>query len=113
MDLLKNDFNNYSEINNLNITLEFEILKYDKPTDSYVFFKQFIESSLKKSTNKNNNKAYDIYFYDNKYLNIYGPYLLDLKDLIPKDYIEMHDPRVIKEICTYNDTALVGFVIIH
>jgi len=111
-------FSKYAEKNNLNITIKVELMKFVSPSDSYANFKSLVETSLKKSNNINdknstneiNNKIYDIYIYDNKYTKIYGPYLLDLKDNLPKEYIELYDSKIVSEVCTYKD-KLVGLVI--
>jgi len=84
------------------------MLKYEKPTDSFNSFKLFIESSLKKSNN-----TFDIYFFDNRYTSTFGSDLLNLKEFLPKEHIEMYDSETIKETCTYykNDSEkLVGLV---
>jgi len=92
-------------------------MKFTNPSDSYANFKSLVESSLKKSNNiynDSNNEIhstkFDIYIYDNRYTNIYGPYLLDLKDNLPKGFIEMYDSKIVSELCTYND-KVVGLVI--
>jgi len=104
-------FAEYAEKNNLNITIQVELMKFVSPSDSYANFKSLVETSLKKSNNINNdknstNEVYDIYVYDNKYTNIYGPYLLDLKDNLPKEYIEMYDSKIVNDVCTYKDEVV-------
>jgi len=102
----KEKFREYAERNNIkNITINIDILKYDKPSDSYSYFKSLVESLLKKGKN-----PYDMFFYNSKYTSIYGPYLLNLNSNLPKEHIEMYNPRVLKEECTYNN-ELVGLVI--
>jgi len=97
---LENEFNSYAQEKGLDITLKMEILKHEQATDSYAFFKSLIESSLRKS-------KLDIYFYDNKYTSIYGPYLMDLNKVLSKETIEINDPKILEETCTYNG-QLVG-----
>jgi len=103
---LIDDYNKYAENNNLNITVNIEIIKYEKPTDSITNFKSFVEESLKKNKNSKKNK-FDIYFYDNRYTNMYGQYLIDLKDSLPEELLKMYDTNSMKEACFYND-ELVG-----
>ena len=118
--IFEQDFGKYAEENNLNITIKVELMKFINPSDSYANFKSLVESSLKKSNNINNDKnsnneihstKFDIYIYDSKYTNIYGPYLLDLKNNLPEEHIEMYNPKVVSEICTYKD-KVVGLVLL-
>jgi len=96
---MENEFTEYAKKNNLNFKIDLETLSYEKPSDSYSFFKLFVEQSLK----KHNNNTRDIYFYDSKYSNLYGPYLLNLLDKIPKEHIEKYDSKIINEECTFED----------
>ena len=102
---IEEEFNGYAEQNNLNFTVNVELVVYDKPTDTYSNFHQLTESFLKKNRNK-----YDIYYYDSKYSNVFGPYLADLKYLLPKDIIDIYDPKIINETSIYED-KLIGLVI--
>ena len=102
--LMEEGFNQYAARKNLNITLNVDILIYDKPTDAYKYFISLVESSLKKNSVK-----YEIYFYDNAYSDMYGPYLLNLNNNLPKEHIEMYDTKILNETCYYKD-ELVGFV---
>jgi len=81
------------------------VIKYEKPSDSYSYFKSLVESLLNK-----NNFPYDMYFYDSKYTDIYSPHLLNLKHNIPEEYIEKFDPRIIREAYSIED-ELVGLVL--
>jgi len=99
------DFNDYSEENNLNITLELEMV--DKVNNQFDSYSAYIETVLQKK----NNIKYDILIYDNSYTQKYGPHLLDLKDYI-KDDVSMFDDILIKDSCTYKD-ELVGLVNIN
>ena len=101
---LEKEFDEYAENNNLNVKIKFDVIKYEKPTDSYSYFKTLVESLLKKSTS-----PYDVYYYDSTYLNIYGPYLLNLSDYLPKEHIDMY--KIVKEACTYGENEVVGLVI--
>jgi len=97
------NFEKYAIENNFNITIHVETMKFENARDSNQSFTSVVESSLKKSN------KFDIYFYDNRYTYIYGPYLLNLKGILPKEYINMFNSRVLEEIGTYND-SLVGIV---
>jgi len=106
----ENIFNEYARKNHMNIIIEVEVMKFENPTDSYSNFKLFVELSLKKSNiikTSNNEKIHNgklnIYFYNVKYTNIYGPYLLDLKENLLKEHIEVYDSKILNEACTYNN----------
>ncbi|OUM57926.1 hypothetical protein PIROE2DRAFT_16935, partial [Piromyces sp. E2] len=47
--------------------------------------------------------------YDNinKYITDFSPYLLDLNQYLDSDHIEMFDPDIIRDLCSYND-KLIG-----
>jgi len=92
----------------MNITVDIENMKFESPTDSYSNFKLFVDLFLKKSNStktsndeKIHNWKFDVYFYNVKYTNIYGPYLLDLKENLPKEHIEKFDSKILNEACTY------------
>jgi len=76
-------------------------MKYENPSDSYAYFDLLLESSIKKKN------KFDIYFYDSRYSYKYARYFLDMSKYLPKEIIELYDPRVIKEICMFGD-QLVG-----
>ena len=114
----KDEFEEYAKANNSTTTINVESMKYENPTSSYTNFKLLVESSLKKSNNihnanneKNNNTKFDIYFYDMRFTNLYGPYLLNLKEYLSKEFIEMYNSDIIEKTAIYND-ELVGLVII-
>jgi len=83
-----------------NLTIELQISDEDS-NDS-------CELLLKKNYMKKKS-PFDIYIYDFKNTDILGPYLLDLKNSLPKEHIEMYDSRIIKETCIYEE-ELVGLV---
>jgi len=99
------EFNEFSRNNNLDIKVNVELLEFEKPTDSYENLKSIIVSLFQKKK-----KTYDIYYYDSNYSFIFGPYLLNLKDHLEKEYIEMYDPKILKETGTYKD-AVIGLPI--
>ncbi|ORX83189.1 periplasmic binding protein-like II [Anaeromyces robustus] len=98
-----NDFNKYSENNNLNITINLNLLTTLNSTYSGIDFGSLIETLNKKKSTK-----YDFYFYDSLYSENYGSHFLDLKKWIPQEYIDNYDPSTLKQTCMYND-KLIGF----
>ena len=101
------EFNEYAKSRNLDIKVNVDLLVFEKPTDSYSNFKSLIMSLFKK-----NNTNYDIFYYDSKYSFIFGPYLLNLKDHLEKELIDIYDSKIINETCTYKD-SLIGLVILY
>ncbi|OUM58657.1 hypothetical protein PIROE2DRAFT_16014 [Piromyces sp. E2] len=102
-------FNEYSEENNLNITIKLNLLTSKNDGYAYDNYGTLIEALLKK--NKNN---YDIYFYESNCLSVYSSYFLDLKKYLSKELIELYDSKILSELCIY-DNKLVGlpFYIIY
>jgi len=98
---VEKEFSEYAKNNNFDITIDLEVLVYEKPTDAYSYFKSLVESLLNK-----NNSPYDMYFYDSKYTDIYSPYLLNLKDNVPEEFLEKFDSKIISEICTSEDKVV-------
>jgi len=82
-------------------------MNFENPTDSDENYKSVVESSLIKSINNN---KFDIYFYNLRFTDIYGPYLLDLKELLSREHIERYNSKIISDTCFYNG-QLVGLVL--
>jgi len=66
-----------------------------------------VETYLRKKDSKKKIVIYDILFYDIVYSHRFGPYLLNLYDILPKDHIDMYHPKVIQESCNFKD-KIVG-----
>ena len=103
------EFNEYAKNRTLDIKLNVEVTKFDNPSDSYENFKSLVEATLKKSNNGKSNNKYDMYFYSCKESDIYGPYLLNLYDVLEKEDIEVFDQNLIQRTCM-NNGKLVGMV---
>jgi len=101
---LINNFNDYSIKNNLNITLNLNLLTPKNSTVNRDEFFSLIDSFLQKKSNK-----YDIYFYDNIYTPKFEPYFLDLNKLLPKEHINLYKSIENYESYSYNN-KLVGLV---
>ncbi|ORX84846.1 periplasmic binding protein-like II [Anaeromyces robustus] len=98
-------FNQYSRKNNLDIKVELNVMTRNNFTVSFENSYIMVESLLKKKNHK-----YDIFIYDYTYLKNYSPYLLDLKNLFPKEHIDMYNKQVLSQACEY-DGKLLGFPI--
>ena len=101
---LINYFNDYSIKNNLNITLNLNLLTPKNSTVNRDEFFSLIDSFLQKKSNK-----YDIYFYDNIYTPKFEPYFLYLNKLLPKEHINLYKSIENYESYSYNN-KLVGLV---
>ncbi|OUM69935.1 hypothetical protein PIROE2DRAFT_2135 [Piromyces sp. E2] len=107
------EFNKYSIKNGLNIKLNLMLLTQANITFSVTDYGTIVEALLNK-----NSKKYDIYFYDNVYIDKYGEYLQDLKGLISDDLINKYDPQIFKESCIYKDHIVgipvrMGFSVLY
>jgi len=101
---LVEDFNNYSQQNKLNIKINITLLSIKNSTFSMIDYGTIVDAFLKKN-------KFDLYFYDNVYIERYGKYLQELDDLIPESHISLFDPKVIEESCKYKK-KLVGLPVV-
>ncbi|ORX76101.1 hypothetical protein BCR32DRAFT_271475 [Anaeromyces robustus] len=92
------EFNRYSNSHNLNITLNINLLTLDNTTFNVGGYGSTVETLLKKKSEK-----YDIYFYDNLYAKRFEPYLLNLKDHLPEEHIEMYKPGIASQTSVFNN----------
>ncbi|OUM69936.1 hypothetical protein PIROE2DRAFT_2137, partial [Piromyces sp. E2] len=99
-----NEFNKYAEKENLDIRIKLNLLTRYNTTYSVTDYGNYIDAVLKKKDSVN---KYDLYFYDNVYLPNYGKYLMDLKNELSQEHINMYNQQIISESCIY-DNKLVG-----
>ncbi|ORX84991.1 periplasmic binding protein-like II [Anaeromyces robustus] len=90
-------FNKYAKENDLDINLKLVMLTPENSTSSLVDYSVFMDTLLKKRSTK-----YDLYFFNSAYIDSYSAHLLNLNDYLPKEFINMYDPGIIK-LCTYKD----------
>jgi len=64
-----------------------------------------VDLLLQKKSNK-----YDIYIYNFIFSQKYGPYLMDLKELLTEEEINQYNPKYLSS--SYYDNKLVGIVTI-
>jgi len=100
-----NKFNKYSLENNLNITLILNLFTPSNISANTVDYGDMLETVLKRK-----NRKFDIYFFEYMYNNRYGPYLLDLKEYLPKKHIDLYSKGFVPKISTFNN-KLVSLVI--
>eukprot|EP00833_Pecoramyces_ruminatium_P013802 jgi/Orpsp1_1/1187834/evm.model.d7180000060488.1 len=94
---LVSEFNKYSKENNLNITLNINLLTLNNATFSVGGYGTTVESLLQKKSDK-----YDLYFYDNLYAKRLSPHLLNLKNYLPEDHIKMYTPGIASQTSVFN-----------
>ena len=68
-------------------------------------------SSIQALLSKKSTK-YDIFFYDNIYAKRFSEHLVDLKEHLPKNHMDMYNHSVIQDICSY-EGKWVGLVCIY
>ncbi|ORX46943.1 periplasmic binding protein-like II [Piromyces finnis] len=96
-DLIKR-FNILSKEKGLDVEVKLNLLTMANSTLLINDYGTTIETMLKKKEGK-----YDIIFYDNVYPVRFGPYLVDLKTVLPKGLIDNYSSGIASETCTYND----------
>jgi len=97
-----NDFNKFAKENNLNITIKLNLFSLDNATTSVRDYETMLDSLFNKKSDK-----YDLIYFDNIYTSRFGPDLLDLRDLLPKEHIDMYIEGIANQTCFYED-KLVG-----
>jgi len=101
--LLANGFNEYSKEIGLNIYVELEVLTPNTATSVIENYGTFVDSYLVKKSQK-----YDIYFYYSNYSKKYGEHFLNLREYLPKEYINGFDKRLLEETCSSYDNKLIS-----
>jgi len=102
--MLVDDFNEYAKKNDLDIT--FEVILFTKANSTvYSDGGQITIDTLLQS----GSQRYDIYFFVN---NNYQPFrddLVDLKEYISPEIIELYDSEIFRKTCLYKD-KIISFV---
>ncbi|ORY59001.1 periplasmic binding protein-like II [Neocallimastix californiae] len=98
---LINSFNKYAEEKNLNITIKLTTLTTFNSTSEINNYGSLVDMFLSKKSDK-----YDLFFYYASYTKKYGPHFEDLKELLPKEHIDMYDKDIISKSCLYNDKVV-------
>ncbi|KAL6628683.1 periplasmic binding protein-like II [Neocallimastix sp. 'constans'] len=101
--LIKN-FNEYSKNNGLDITIKLNLFSPSNSTTNTYDFYTLMDSFLLRKSNK-----YDLYFYNSIYTWSFEHHFLNLKELLPKDHVDMYTD-IDSEMFSYNN-KLVGLPI--
>ncbi|ORY16051.1 periplasmic binding protein-like II [Neocallimastix californiae] len=97
-----NEFNKYSQKNDLDINLKLTILTTENSTIELTNYGSMIDMLLMKKSTK-----YDLYLYFDSYTSIYGPHFINLENILEEDYIKMFSPELLNIGCKYNN-KIVG-----
>ncbi|OUM65896.1 hypothetical protein PIROE2DRAFT_59740 [Piromyces sp. E2] len=98
---LHRELNKYIKNNNLDIKLKIILFTEANATTQSKDDGELLSSLFSRESTK-----YDIIFYDNVYTNKFAPYLVNLRDYLPKEHIELFEPGITPEICTYNNKLI-------
>ncbi|ORX85085.1 hypothetical protein BCR32DRAFT_265919 [Anaeromyces robustus] len=101
-----NDFNKYSKINNLNININLSSITRTNFTHSAEDYESLLDYLFIKKSNK-----YDLVLYDSIHKTRFGPHLLNLKDRLSHEHVEMYMEGIANQTCIYNN-KLIGMPII-
>jgi len=99
-----NEFNKYSQKNDLDINLKLTILTTENSTIELTNYGSMIDMLLMKKSTK-----YDLYLYFDSYTSIYGPHFINLENILEEDYIKMFSSELLNIGCKYNN-KIVGLV---
>ncbi|ORX80086.1 periplasmic binding protein-like II [Anaeromyces robustus] len=91
-------FNKFSQENNLNINLTLDLYTETNSTAIVTDYEAMLDSLISSPHN-----TYDLYFYDNIYSIKFAPYLINLKEWLPKEHIDMYAPGIGSQSCVSKD----------
>ncbi|KAL6625024.1 hypothetical protein U3516DRAFT_823967 [Neocallimastix sp. 'constans'] len=89
-------FNKYSKQNNLDITLSLDLYTSDNSTSVVTDYESMLDSLFQSD-------SYDLFFYDNIYSVKFSPHLLNLKEWIPEEHINMYAQGIASQSCVHNN----------
>jgi len=99
-------FNKYSKQNNLDITLSLDLYSSDNSTTVVTDYESMLDSLFQSD-------SYDLFFYDNIYSVKFSPHLLNLKEWIPEEHINMYAQGIASQSCVHNNrwVGLVRYIL--
>ena len=97
-------FNTYSEKNNLDINVKFNLLTSNNSTVSIDDFISVLDTMYNKHSTK-----YDIIFYEFSELKNFDRYFLDLNKWLTEEHKITYYPEILSKKCTLNN-KLIGLV---
>jgi len=95
------DFNNYAKEKGINTKIHLNLFTFDNATGVITDYESMLDSIFSRRNSK-----YDFIFYDSIFSPRYAPDLLDLKDIIPKETIDMYMTGIAKETCIIDDKII-------
>jgi len=100
------DFNDYAKREGLNTRINYVLHSMFNSTALVGDYEAMLDSMFSKKTSKQ-----DIVFYDTIYTKKFAPHLLDLRNVMPKETVDMYMEGVASQTCVVQD-RIVGFVLI-
>jgi len=101
--LITREFNKYSKNEGLDIHLDFILFSIENSTRDWDSFDSAMHLLLQQKKTK-----YDMLIYDPLYTRRFYPYLVNLRDVIPKEHLDMYNGDA-KKIGVYKN-SWVGLV---
>ena len=95
-------FNKYAKQNNLDITVSLDLYTNENSTSLVTDYESMLDSLIQSD-------SYDLYFYDNIYSTKFGPHLLNIKEWISQEHLNLYSEGIASQSCVYND-KWVGLV---
>jgi len=97
------DFNDYAKREGLNTRINYVLHSMFNSTALVGDYEAMLDSMFSKKTSKQ-----DIVFYDTIYTKKFAPHLLDLRNVMPKETVDMYMEGVASQTCVVQD-RIVGF----
>jgi len=98
------EFSKYAKTNNIEIDIKLNTLSNSNSTVTADSVKTLLRTLYAREDIK-----YDLFFFDNQDIKDLDNYLLDLRNEISEDRIELYDPDILSLTCNTNN-KLVGLV---
>ncbi|ORX80961.1 periplasmic binding protein-like II [Anaeromyces robustus] len=98
---LANEFNKYAEENGIDITVNLDLITDSNSTQDIDDYGSLMETLFRRKSTK-----YDLYFYDDIYTIRYSSYMLNLKDYLSKEHIDLYSHVINSEAYTYKDRVI-------
>ncbi|KAG4107448.1 hypothetical protein H8356DRAFT_974815 [Neocallimastix lanati (nom. inval.)] len=89
-------FNKYAKQNNLDITVSLDLYTNENSTSLVTDYESMLDSLIQSD-------SYDLYFYDNIYSTKFGPHLLNIKEWISQEHLNLYSEGIASQSCVYND----------
>eukprot|EP00833_Pecoramyces_ruminatium_P004364 jgi/Orpsp1_1/1178396/evm.model.c7180000065111.1 len=89
-------FNTYAKENNLDITLNLDLFTSENSTSLVTDYEAMLTALIESD-------KYDLYFYDNIYTTKFGENLLNLKEWVSEEHLNLYASGVASQSCVYKN----------